>query len=75
MGQVKELVVEVWFAQCISYMGQVKELVVEVWSAQCIRYVGYICSHIWNNLPQDSRHSATSFKSQHKTFLFSEYFS
>ena len=33
--------------------------------------------HIWNNLPQDIRHSAThsSFKSQFKTFLFSEYFS
>ena len=33
--------------------------------------------HIWNNLPQDIRHSATfsSFKSQLKTFLFSEYFS
>ena len=32
--------------------------------------------HIWNNLPQDIRHSATlsSFKSQLKTFLFSEYF-
>ena len=31
--------------------------------------------HIWNNLPQDIRHSATlpSFKSQLKTFLFSEY--
>ena len=33
--------------------------------------------HIWNNLPQGIRHSATlsSFKSQLKTFLFSEYFS
>ena len=33
--------------------------------------------HIWNNLPQDIRHSAThsSFKSQFRTFLFSEYFS
>ena len=33
--------------------------------------------HIWNNLPRDIRHSATlsSFKSQLKTFLFSEYFS
>ena len=33
--------------------------------------------HIWNNLPQDIRHSTTlsSFKSQLKTFLFSEYFS
>ena len=33
--------------------------------------------HICNNLPQDIRHSATlsSFKSQLKTFLFSEYFS
>ena len=33
--------------------------------------------HIWNNLPQDIRHSATlsSFKKQLKTFLFSEYFS
>ena len=33
--------------------------------------------HIWNNLPQDIRHSATlsSFKSQLKTFLFPEYFS
>ena len=33
--------------------------------------------HIWNNLPQDISHSATlsSFKSQLKTFLFSEYFS
>ena len=33
--------------------------------------------NIWNNLPQDIRHSATrsSFKSQLKTFLFSEYFS
>ena len=33
--------------------------------------------HIWNNLPQDIKHSATlsSFKSQLKTFLFSEYFS
>ena len=33
--------------------------------------------HIWNNLPQDIRNSATlsSFKSQLKTFLFSEYFS
>ena len=33
--------------------------------------------HIWNNLPQDIRHSATlsSFESQLKTFLFSEYFS
>jgi len=33
--------------------------------------------HIWNNLPQDIRHSVTlsSFKSQLKTFLFSEYFS
>ena len=33
--------------------------------------------HIWNNLAQDIRHSATlfSFKSQLKTFLFSEYFS
>ena len=33
--------------------------------------------HIWKNLPQDIRHSATlsSFKSQPKTFLFSEYFS
>ena len=32
--------------------------------------------HIWNNLPQDIRHSATlsSFKSLLKTFLFSEYF-
>ena len=32
--------------------------------------------HIWNNLPQDIRHSATpsSFKSKPKTFLFSEYF-
>ena len=32
--------------------------------------------HTWNNLPQDIRHSATlsSFKSQLKTFLFSEYF-
>ena len=32
---------------------------------------------IWNNLLQDIRHSATlsSFKSQLKTFLFSEYFS
>ena len=32
--------------------------------------------NIWNNLPQDIRHSATlsSFKSQLKTFLFSEYF-
>ena len=32
---------------------------------------------IWNNLPQDIRHSAilSSFKSQLKTFLFSEYFS
>ena len=33
--------------------------------------------HIWNNLPQDIRHSATlsSFKIQLKTFLFPEYFS
>ena len=33
--------------------------------------------HFWNNIPQDIRHSATlsSFKSQLKTFLFSEYFS
>ena len=33
--------------------------------------------HIWKNLPQDIRRSATlsSFKSQPKTFLFSEYFS
>ena len=33
--------------------------------------------HIWNNLSQDIRHSATlsSFKSQLKTFLFSECFS
>ena len=33
--------------------------------------------HIWNNLPQDIRHSATlsSFKIPLKTFLFSEYFS
>ena len=33
--------------------------------------------HIWNNLPQDIRHSATlfSFKSKLKTFFFSEYFS
>ena len=33
--------------------------------------------HMWNNLPQDTRHSATvsSFKSKLKTFLFSEYFS
>ena len=33
--------------------------------------------HIWNNFPQDIRHSATlsSFKSQLKTFLLSEYFS
>ena len=33
--------------------------------------------HIWNNLPQDIRHYATLsfFKSQLKTFLFSEYFS
>ena len=33
--------------------------------------------HIWNNLPQDVRHSATlsSFESKLKTFLFSEYFS
>ena len=33
--------------------------------------------HIWSNLPQDIRHSATpsAFKSQLKTFLFSEYFS
>ena len=33
--------------------------------------------HIWNNLPQDIRHSASlsSFKSQLKAFLFSEYFS
>ena len=33
--------------------------------------------HIWNNLPQDTRHSATLsfFKSQLETFLFSEYFS
>ena len=33
--------------------------------------------HIWNNLPQDTIHSATlsSFKSQLKTFFFSEYFS
>ena len=33
--------------------------------------------HIWNNLPQGIRHSATlsSFKSHFKTFLFSEYFS
>ena len=32
---------------------------------------------LWNNLPQDIRHSATlsPFKSQLKTFLFSEYFS
>ena len=32
--------------------------------------------HIWNNFPQDIRHSATlsSFKSQLKTFLFSENF-
>ena len=36
-----------------------------------------VSSHIRNNLPQDIRHSATlsSFKSQLKTFLFSEYFS
>ena len=36
-----------------------------------------LAPHIWNNLPQDLRHSATlsSFKSQLKTFLFSEYFS
>ena len=34
-------------------------------------------THTWNNLPQDIRHSATlsSFKTQLKTFLFSEYFS
>ena len=33
--------------------------------------------HIWNNFPQDIRHSATlsSFKSKLKTFLFSECFS
>ena len=33
--------------------------------------------HIWSNFPEDIRHSATlpSFKSQLKTFLFSEYFS
>ena len=33
--------------------------------------------HIWNNLPQDIRYSAilSYFKSQVKTFLFSEYFS
>ena len=33
--------------------------------------------HIWNNLPQDLRHSTTlfSFKGKLKTFLFSEYFS
>ena len=33
--------------------------------------------HIWNNLPQVIRHPATlsSFKSQLKTFHFSEYFS
>ena len=33
--------------------------------------------HIWNNLPQDIRQCVTlsSFKSQLKTFLFSEYFS
>ena len=32
--------------------------------------------HIWNNLPQDIRHSATlsSFRSQLKIFLFAEYF-
>ena len=32
--------------------------------------------HIWNNLPQDIRQSATlsSFKSKLKIFLFSEYF-
>ena len=32
--------------------------------------------HIWNNLPQDSRHSAalSSFKSKLKTFLFSDDF-
>ena len=35
-----------------------------------------LAPHIWNNLPQDIRHSATlsSFKSELKTFLFSEYF-
>ena len=33
--------------------------------------------HIWNNLPNDIRYSATPspFKSKLKTFLFSEYFS
>ena len=33
--------------------------------------------HIWSKFPEDIRHSATlpSFKSQLKTFLFSEYFS
>ena len=43
----------------------------------CI-YLMYIFSpHTWNNLPQDIRHSATlsSFKSELRTFLFSEYFS
>ena len=42
-----------------------------------IRTFSHFGPHIWNNLPQDIRHSATlsSFKSQLKTFLFSEYFS
>ena len=37
----------------------------------------YFGPRIWNNLPQDIKHSDTlsSFKSQLKTFLFSEYFS
>ena len=39
-------------------------------------WISHFCPHIWNNLPQDTRHSATvsSFKSKLKTFLFSEYF-
>ena len=41
------------------------------------RTFSHFGTHTWHNLPQDIRHSATlsSFKSQRKTFHFSEYFS
>ena len=43
----------------------------------CFCVFSHFDPHIWNNIPQDIRHSATlsSFKSQLKTLLFSEYFS
>ena len=43
----------------------------------CFCTFSHFGPHIWNNIPQDIRHSATlsSFRSQLKTLHFSEYFS